>query len=258
MKDKSLKILFIGNSFSEDTSKHMADIIKSVGNTDFKVANLYIGGCSVKRHYNNIVNGIAEYVYSENTGDGWGKTKDYSIAKAIQNDNWDVIAIQHGTGDGSRYTEIASYNDLPALVSRVKKLAGVSVKIAFNMAWVAEPESTHHEITSYSGNQKLMYEKLTEVTKSVVVPKVDVVSPAGTAIQNARPCFTEKLTRDGFHLSSGLGRYIAGMTFLKSVCDIDVTQVTWCPCDVSASDLEIVKKAVIAAVTTPFAVSDIK
>lgn len=257
MKGKSIKILSIGNSFSEDTSEHMADIIKSLGSTDFKVANLYIGGCSIKRHYNNIVNDLSEYVYSENTGDGWKKTENFSIAKAIQSDNWDVISIQHGTGDGSRYTAIASYDDLPALVARVKELAGDSVKIAFNMAWVAEPESTHHEIKSYFGDQNLMYEKLTELTESVVVPTVDVVCPAGTAVQNARQCISKKLTRDDFHLSNGLGRYIAGMTFLKSVCDIDITAVTWCPDDVTPSELEIVKKSVVAAVNTPFAISNL-
>ena len=91
---------------------------------------------------------------------------------------------------------------LAPLIDFVKSLAKDGVKIAFNMAWVAESESVHHEITSYGGNQTLMYEKLTKLTKELIFPlkEIDVISPAGTAIQNARTCIRKKLTRDWWGL----------------------------------------------------------
>lgn len=231
--------------------EHIGNIAKSLGFTDFKFANMYIGGCSINRHYNNIVNDTAGYVYSADTGDGWKKTADVSIATAINDENWDVISIQHGTGDKSRYTSPESYQNLAKLIDCVKALNG-SAEIAFNMAWVAEPESTHHEISSYGGNQALMYQKLTELTKELVAPLVDVVVPTGVAVQNARPLLSKKLTRDDFHLSYDLGRYIAGLTFLKVLCDIDLSAVTWCPEGVTKAECEIAKKAVASAVKTYF------
>jgi hypothetical protein len=65
-----MKILSFGNSFSVDTMEHTADIMKSLGVTDFKFGNLYIGGCSIRRHYNNAVGNLAEYVYYTNSGSG--------------------------------------------------------------------------------------------------------------------------------------------------------------------------------------------
>ena len=251
-----MKILSIGNSFSEDTMEHIGSIAKAVGITEFKFANLFIGGCSINRHYGNIVNDTAEYIYFTDQGDGWTKTKDFSIAKALGEEEWDFISIQHGTGDKSRYTSPESYENLEKLTDRVRSM-NPSAKIAFNMAWVAEPESSHHEISSYGGDQILMYEKLTALTQKYVAPLVDVVVPTGTAVQNARPHIPKKLTRDNFHLSYDLGRYIAGLTFLKRLCDIDLNAITHCPEGITDNELQIAKKAVLAAVKTPYATSDL-
>jgi hypothetical protein len=165
--------------------------------------------------------------------------------------------IQHGTGDKSRYTSSESYQSLVPLIQYVKSRLDYPVKIAFNMAWVADPDSTHHEIRSYDGNQALMYEKLTALTSSEIatLPEVDLVLPTGTAVQNMRTCIPKKLTRDGFHLSYDLGRYIAGLTFLKMLYPLDLALVTWAPEGVSAEEQELAKKAVEAAHRKPFAVT---
>ena len=256
MKD-GIKILSIGNSFSEDTMEHIPEIVKSLGYKDFKFANLYIGGCSIKKHYNLMVNDIAEYEYYVNSGDGWTQTQHFTSREKIKEEDWDIISIQHGTGDKSRYTSPESYADLPALIKEVKALSKKDVKIAFNMAWVAEPEGRHHEITSYGGDQALMYKNITIVTKEVVSPLVDVVSSAGTAIQNARPYIDKKLTRDTFHVTRDLGRYIAGLTFIKALCGTDIDSVTWCSEGVSDEERVIAIKAANAAVKEPYKTTEL-
>ena len=253
----SIKILSIGNSFSEDTMAHTAEILKDIGICDFKLGNLYIGGCSINRHYKNITNDIADYIYYTNTGDGWNKKEKVGIAEAIRDAEWDIISIQHGTGDKSRYTSEESYQNLAPLIDFVKSLAKDGVKIAFNMAWVAEPDSTHHEIVSYGGDQALMYKNLTALTENVVAPLVDIVSPVGTAVQNARMGIEKKLTRDDFHLSFDLGRYIGGLTFLKALCGCDIDGAAWCPDGVSEEEREIAKKAASLAILQPYAVTSI-
>ena len=57
-----IKILAIGNSFSQDAT-HYLHQIGEADNIELKVVNLYIGGCSLERHWNNIQSEAAEYLY---------------------------------------------------------------------------------------------------------------------------------------------------------------------------------------------------
>ena len=245
----SLKILSVGNSFAVNTSEHVPAIAKSLGVRDIHIGTLYIGGCSVKRHYANAQNNAKAYRYFESDGGEWRETPNVSIEDAIRSDGWDIISIQHGTGDGSRYTLESSYEDLPRLVEYIRSIAPEGTRVAFNMAWVMEPDGNHPEIRSYGGDQKAMYEKLVSLTRRVVKPCVDVVSFAGSAVQIAResekfPC----LCRDGFHLSYSHGRYIAALTFLGTLTDLELDGVSFAPEGVSADErlvaIECAKKAI--------------
>ena len=44
-----VKILAIGNSFSQDATRYMKEIAQSMG-LEMLVVNLYIGGCSLEQH----------------------------------------------------------------------------------------------------------------------------------------------------------------------------------------------------------------
>lgn len=255
-----MKVLSIGNSFARDTMAYLGAIAKEKGVENFKFGCLYIGGCSINRHYNNAINNLADYVYFvETPEEDVTRTENVSIEQALKDGEWDYISIQHGTGDKSRYTSPESYVNLLPLIKYVKDIANKDAKIAFNMAWVPEPDRDHHEMVSYEGNQKLMYENLTALTKElpVQIKELDVVSPTGTTIQNARTCIDKKLTRDGFHLSYDLGRFMAGLTFLKALYNIDLTDIKWYPEGVTEEELEIAKKAVNSACECPFAVTEL-
>ena len=257
---KELKILSIGNSFSVDTMRHIPDIALALGVENICFGNLFIGGCSINRHYSNIQNNAADYVFYKNTGDGWVDTPNVSIEDAIMSEEWDWISIQHGTSDGSRYTLEESYINLPRVVEYVKETAGPKTKIAFNMAWVMESDHKHHEIRSYNGDQMLMYKNLVSLTERVVLPTkgLDKVSPSGTAVQNARTTeLNGLLLRDGFHLSLGLGRYIAGLTFLKTLAELDIDDITWAPEDVTDDMRKIAIRCVNNAVKAPFEITEL-
>ena len=60
-----IKILAIGNSFSEDATHYLYQMAQ-VDNVDMKVVNLNIGGCSLEQHWNNIRVNASEYRYEEN------------------------------------------------------------------------------------------------------------------------------------------------------------------------------------------------
>ena len=51
-----MNILMIGNSFSVDVSTYVHQIAEAAGK-EINIYVLYIGGCPIKRHYENILSG---------------------------------------------------------------------------------------------------------------------------------------------------------------------------------------------------------
>lgn len=256
-----LKILTVGNSFGIDTSWHLAEVARSAGFENIRIAVLYIGGCSLNQHYKNATQDLPAYRYYTNDGDGWTNAEGKRISEAVQEDDWDFISIQHGTKDGSRYTLPESYANLEALIAYIKRFAGKDTKIVFNMAWVMATDGTHPEIRSYGGDQLLMYRKLTALTSTLVkgCKGLDIISPVGTAVQNARTTELSdgQLMRDGFHMSYGLGRYLASLTFIKALTGVDIDKVSWMPDGVAEQERCIAIGAANAAVANPFEITQI-
>ena len=83
---KTLKFLFIGNSFAVDTMEHFADVALSMGYEKVKLWTLYIGGCSINKHYNNLKNNLSDYTCFINEGNGWKEDNNYNIKDSIQSD----------------------------------------------------------------------------------------------------------------------------------------------------------------------------
>ena len=255
---ETLKILFVGNSFSVDTAQHLPQVAQSLGVKDVHVGVLYIGGCSTRRHYYNIVNKVNGYDYYESFGNGeWTCVNEKSSNDAIQSDDWDYIAIQHGTIDGSRNTDIQYYDVFEPLVAEIRTIAPEKAKIVFNMHWVGESWHTHPEIVSFNGDTAKMYEIITGIaSKHLVNTKgLDAITPVGTAIQNARTSRIETLNRDGYHLSLGTGRYIAALAFLKSLTGISIDNIEWKPEETTDYEYQVAIESVNNAMKTPYSVT---
>ena len=60
-----MNILAIGNSFSQDATRYLHEIMQA-GGVPGRVVNLYIGGCSLERHWRNIENEAKDYEYQLN------------------------------------------------------------------------------------------------------------------------------------------------------------------------------------------------
>ena len=68
-----MKILSIGNSFSQDAHRWLHSIAKA-DNYELDTVNLYIGGCSLETHWFNYVNDIPGYDMEGNNGEFIRKT----------------------------------------------------------------------------------------------------------------------------------------------------------------------------------------
>lgn len=255
-----MKILFIGNSFAEDTAWLSADVALSMGIEKIKVGVLYVGGCPIEKHYEHITEDSPVYLYHLNEGCGWSSTPNFKISDALRSDEWDWVVIQHGTNGGNRYTSVECYEKLSPLVEKVKTITGEQTKIAFNLTWMGEPDYRHHEIISYGGDTALMRERLVEVTKAAVLsdPKVDRLVPTGTAVENARTSQIGKLTRDGYHLSLDKGRYIAALTLISTLSELDPAKVGWTPEGVDEYAKAVAIESVRAAMRAPLEITSLR
>lgn len=260
VQGKELSILFIGNSFSDDTEAYMVDILLELGYTNITVGNLYIGGCSIDTHYTNIMSGASAYDFRLKSHNGMKYTeyaptsvggKKQSIAFAIAYADWDIISVQQASGYSG---QASTYKNLDALVEEVKKQAtNEDVEIVFNMTWAYQSDSTHAQFPDYDSDQMTMYEAIV----NAVDTKVNyTVVPNGTAIQNARTSFIgDNLTRDGYHLNLKIGRFIAGLTFVAKVTGENISDFAYAPNGVTNEQLIVAIESAQNAIKTPFEVT---
>ena len=68
--DGVLKILAIGNSFSDDTMEYVYQIAKDLGVENMVLGILYIGGCTLDTHWSCANEQKPSYEYRRNTGSG--------------------------------------------------------------------------------------------------------------------------------------------------------------------------------------------
>jgi len=258
-KDSVIKILAIGNSFSEDAIEYYLHGLAKAGGYKVIIGNLYIGGAPLDLHWKNAQNNTDAYEYRKVGLDGkkerFPKT---SLAKALADENWDYISFQQASPKSGLFDSFKE--PLPLLFDYVKgKTTNPKVKYLWHQTWAYAQNSTHNGFASYSKDQMRMYEAIAEASKKVktLVP-IDIVVPAGTAIQNARTKLGDVLCRDGYHLDLNVGRYTAACTWYEAIFKKNVIGNTYKPDKINGSDALTAQQAAHKAVKKPFKVSKIK
>ena len=250
--DGALKILTIGNSFSDDAMQYVWQIADSLGIEEIVLGNLYIGGCSLDTHANNALSDAAAYEYRQNTDGTWRTTPNYRMSDAISSQNWDYISLQQASGSSGQAN---TYSRLGELVDYVKSLNDTA-QLVWHMTWAYQQNSNHAEFSKYDRSQQKMYEMIVSTVQSEILPSNDfsVVIPNGTAIQNARTSFIgDNLTRDGYHLTLDTGRYIAGLTLVQMLTGISVENIAYSP--VSAEYKAVAIESAVNACKTPYSIT---
>lgn len=256
--EKSLKVLAIGNSFSEDALQWLWDIAKDYGIQEVIVGNLYIGGCDLETHWDNALNNKSNYTFFKNTRGIWRNYPNVTMEYGITNEKWDIITLQQVSGKSGLANTYENY--LTNLINYVnEKKTNPFAQIAWHMTWAYQGNSTHGDFVYYNHNQLTMYNKIIETVQTVVLPKEDIsfIIPSGTAIQNVRTSYLgDTLTRDGFHLSLDVGRYIAGLMYFKAITGFSIEEITFIPATANSDLLPLIKEAVNNAYQNPFEIRE--
>ncbi len=220
----NMNILCIGNSFSQDATRYL----HQVSGETLYVRNLYIGGCSLERHYNNIIENVADYEYQKN-----GRLmRMISINEALTKKKWDIITVQqvsHFSG------MIETYEPYLEFIIGYLKESCPKAKIMLHRTWAYSDDSTHEGYVNYDRSRRKMFDAIVSATSQVAKRYGLEIIPCGDAIEEARklPEFDESvrnITRDGFHMSLDYGRYLTALVMYKAFTGADTTKVEYEPC----------------------------
>lgn len=215
-----MKILSIGNSFSEDAHAYLNRVASASG-ARISCYNLPIGGCPLSRHYRNMVGNHKAYnlvVNAEYTGFF------VSLEDALLVGDWDAITFQQVSHQAPRYETYQPYLD--ELVAYARKYSPKS-KIYLQETWAYEQGCNRLINELHYEDQADMYRDVHEAYKQAAESiGADGVIPSGTAFQHLYKNGAQ-IHRDTFHASFGVGRLTLAATWTTFFTGIDTRGMDW-------------------------------
>ncbi len=259
-KDSVVKILAIGNSFSEDALEHYLYGLAKAGGYKIIIGNLYIGGAPLDLHWKNAKEDNAVYDYRKIGIDGKKqKFPKTSISKALADEGWNYISFQQASPKSGMFETYVE--PLPLLFEYVKsKVTNPKVKFVFHQTWAYAKDATLPGFANYDKDQMKMYQAIVKTSKKVrkLVP-FRLLVPVGTAIQNARTSFIgDNMCRDGYHLDLNRGRYTASCGWYEAIFKESVVGNTYKPANVTEKEWLVAQIAAHKAIKRPFRIKKVK
>ena len=265
----TLRVLAIGNSFSEDAvEQYLWDLGKEAKVT-FIIGNAYRGGWSLIGHWADARSRAVNTEYRKVVDGKRINQGKYMLRDIITDEPWDVITLQQVSQDAGQPDTYEP--GLSLMIGYVKALGVDSMKLGFHQTWAYSQDSEHKGFAKYNFNQYFMYSSIiSAVDKAMQKHKndLDFYIPSGTAIQNARTtvlantqtkdkAVNRELTRDGYHLNYTLGRYIVACTWFEVLTGKSPVGMKSRPKGLSKGLATLAQKAAHAAVISPMAVTPI-
>lgn len=213
-----IKVLAIGNSFSDDATEAYLDDLARGGEVKMIIGNMYIGGCSLERHWNNAVLNLPDYSYRKIDPQGKRVVQEKkTLEEALADEEWDYITFQQASHFSGVYATYMPY--LSDLLTYVKARAkNPNVQFAFHMTWAYAKTSTHGGFVTYNNDQQVMFDAIVDAAQRATAKVgIDLIIPAGPAIQYARETeLGDHFCRDGYHLND-MGKFTAACVWYEAI-----------------------------------------
>lgn len=219
-----MKILSIGNSFSEDAHQWLHKLAEMNG-LDIYTVNLCVSGCTLQTHWEGYTQNRAECALVKNGG----ATERYvTIAEALTLEDWDIVTVQQA----SRFSGLPDTHE-PYLANFIQiiQTACPRAKIWYHQTWAYEKDSPDVGYTYYDHDQQKMYNAIMDTSAKIAQQYHLPLIPVGKVIQGLRENLPEfdygnggiSLNRDGSHLSLDYGRFAAAATWIKKLTGKELT-----------------------------------
>lgn len=219
----TLRILAIGNSFSDDATEYLPGLLEAAGIHNVILGRLYIGGCTLERHCTEYETQGHEYVYSKSVDNCWEAVKRYkegSFMDGLGDEAWDIITLQQGSPKSGRWDSYDPW--LPKLIEIVRQnCRNPRATIVWHQTWAYAQDYESRNFANYTYDQKLMYTCIESCVRKLRQDyDIPVVIPSGVAVQALRggKLKTEReYTRDGFHMDYKYGRYATACVWFETL-----------------------------------------
>lgn len=228
---KQFKVLAIGNSFSINATKYLAQVANAAGYDveDIVVGNVWHSGCSLEQHADFSTNEKNEYhfYYWKNSLNQKTITPT-TLKTALEFEDWDYITIQQASHLAGLYNSYQPYAD--QLLDYINKYkTNPDVKIGWHMTW-AYPQTPpagyeHHQgFADYNSDQMTMYNAIVDASTNFASSEkqIELVIPSGTVAQNLREKVGDVITRDQFHMNESYGCLMLSLAWVKTITGKDI------------------------------------
>ena len=203
--------------------------------------NLYIGGCSLSMHYRNMISDKDGYSLEMN---GQSTGFKVSIKEALLNRDWDVVTVQQASHESTDYNTYQPYLDK---LAEYVRYCCPKAKIVVHQTWAYEQDSERLNVKMGYKEHTEMFKDLKDAYKKASKDiNADLIIPSGEVFQKLLASGIEKIHRDTFHASYGLGRYTLGLLWYSTLTGNDIKDNTFSDFDeeITKSQIEIAKKCV--------------
>lgn len=233
-----MKILCIGNSFSQDAASCLSRAAANQG-IEIHVENLYIGGCPLERHYNNMISGEKAYELEIN---GESTHINVSLGESLEKEKWDIVTVQQASHFSAFYSTYQPYAS-----ELVKYIRGKQpeAKVYIHQTWAYEEGSQRLADNGFAARKDMFAEIGKSYRLAAEECAADGLIPSGQVFENMAAKGI-KCHRDTFHASLGAGRYALALTWIKALTGADINGNTFTETaePVSADEISKIKEAV--------------
>lgn len=228
------KILAISNSFGVDANRYLYGISR-VGGESVKVVTLFIGGCSLYRHYRCMLSEEKAYALYVCGIDSGFKV---SLKEALLSDEWDIVTLQqvsHQSGDFSTYEPFLS-----ELSAYVKKLAP-NAKQYIHAIWAYSDTriKTASKDFKYATAAEMFAADRAAYRMAAEKIGAEGLIPATSAMEKLYNAIGDAAYRDGAHASNGVGRYMLALVWYMTIFGKSIDGLVYRDFDVPVSEEEI-------------------
>ncbi len=224
-----IKILAIGNSFSEDATAYLEPIAASA-NVFAKVRNVFYPGCSLQEHYHFYKTGSKPYDFEKN---GCAiDNKKYSLVEILKKDEWDIITFQQSSPNSG---VDSTYEPFLTELLKIAKKHCPRANFWLHRTWAYDYNSDWKAFNNYNNDRDIMFSEISKATNHMAQLHHLSIIPVGDYIQEIRKneVFDTRngvpLYRDGGHLSYFAGRYLAGLVWFRYLLQGEVSGVKYKP-----------------------------
>ncbi len=215
-KTSVLRVLSIGNSYSQDAHHYISKLAASEGRS-IRTVNLYYPGCKMQKHYESWVQNEAIYQYEVNGGAGDADML-VSLRDILPSEQWDVITLQEASYASCRDGSMQPY--LTQLVTAIRAVCP-NAELYLHQTWAyADGYSSHNSVTG--GSMAAMWSKVRTNYDIAAAETGLPLIPSGEAMFNAQQALNargkgESIQRDGTHAEKAWGRYLLALVWYKTL-----------------------------------------